>query len=1035
MKKLSFVLLFLFASQISFAQEERLLDIATQYLQENAKELNLKKDDFSEFVVTDSYKSAHNGISHIYLLQKYEDMEVYNAIFNVNILSNEKVLNYGNRFVSDLKSKVNTTVPQITAKSAVNVVIEHFKVPTDTKFELLNGESTNEGELTFLSENIAAQPITARLVYQPHSDGSVRLTWMVELYEKSRKNWWNARVDAVTSEIIASDNRVIHCSFGSAKSECVAEHNHAHPSTAEKTNTVATNTVATNNVSNAYNVYPIFVENPFYGDRQLIVAPADEIASPFGWHDTDGVDGHEYTITRGNNVHVYQDMNDINSSSGDEPDGGDSLFFDFSTEIVIDGLEISLPSKPSGTNIFYWNNLMHDVFYRYGFDENAGNFQENNYNSGGLANDAVISEFQDRPFLNQAFFSSTSDGVPPIMISTIWATFIDVQSLDLSDWLGRDGAFDNGIVAHEYAHGISGRLTGGPNSPLCVLGDESPSEGWSDWLALVMTTNAEQIAEDKRSIGSYVSYKEDPAKGFREYPYTTDMNVNPHTYKDAFDPSHGLHDIGQVWCAMLWDLYWNFRDEYGYDSDIYAGTGGNNIVIQLVIDGMKLQPCNPTFIDARDAILAADMVNNEGANQCLIWQTFARRGLGLNAQAGGTESFFTDAECATNLVTIEKTRSKELAYKNDTISYALEISNFNQNNLEDYVITDILPEHTTYVAGSSSCGGTVDNGILTITLDSLPGLQHTECTYSLQVSEGNYAQIETDYKFNNGLADWTLEYENNNWEVNNENPYNGNNSVMVTTVEDYNTTEQLLILSEPYQLSSESPAMGFWHDYNFIESLQGGAVEMRFDGEGEWADMGEYMIVNGYNGRASPSSISVLNGEQAFVSSSEGYLYSLVDLRDFAGSTVELRFRFSAAWSELDNFPKAEWFINEIQMITNLTTIENTACVTDLDNNENCANVATALFGTSTVSVENVDAHNIELYPNPTTGEFALQVPEIIAQTINVSLYSSDGRLLKTDNFQSDDTYIGNLKAFGSGVYFVELTSGDFHLTRKVVKY
>jgi len=78
---------------------------------------------------------------------------------------------------------------------------------------------------------------------------------------------------------------------------------------------------------------------------------------------------------------------------------------------------------------------------------------------------------------------------------------------------------------------------------------------------------------------------------------------------------------------------------------------------------------------------------------------------------------------------------------------------------------------------------------------------------------------------------------------------------------------------------------------------------------------------------------------------------------------------------------------------------------------------------------------NIAVYPNPTTGEFTLQVSEITAQTVNISLYSSDGRLLKTDNFQSADAYIGDLNAFGSGIYFVELTSGDFHLTRKVVKY
>jgi len=31
------------------------------------------------------------------------------------------------------------------------------------------------------------------------------------------------------------------------------------------------------------------------------------------------------------------------------------------------------------TNLFYWNNIMHDVMYGYGFDEMSGNFQVNNY--------------------------------------------------------------------------------------------------------------------------------------------------------------------------------------------------------------------------------------------------------------------------------------------------------------------------------------------------------------------------------------------------------------------------------------------------------------------------------------------------------------------------------------------------------------------------------------------------------------------------------------------------------------------------------
>ena len=85
---------------------------------------------------------------------------------------------------------------------------------------------------------------------------------------------------------------------------------------------------------------------------------------------------------------------------------------------------------------------------------------------------------------------------------------------------------------------------------------------------------------------------------------------------------------------MIWDLNWAFIDQYGFDTDFYTGTGGNNIAMQLVIDGLKLQNCSPGFVDGRDAILQADELTNGGANRCLIWEAFANRGLGLNASQG-----------------------------------------------------------------------------------------------------------------------------------------------------------------------------------------------------------------------------------------------------------------------------------------------------------------------------------------------------------------------------------------------------------------
>src|SRR5690554_442522 len=74
------------------------------------------------------------------------------------------------------------------------------------------------------------------------------------------------------------------------------------------------------------------------------------------------------------------------------------------------------------------------------------------------------------------------------------------------------------------------------------------------------------------------------------------------------------------------------------DPDVYNGTGGNNIAMHLVIQGLKLQGCNPGFVDGRDAILQADQLLYNGENTCLIWEVFANRGLGFSADQGSRNS-------------------------------------------------------------------------------------------------------------------------------------------------------------------------------------------------------------------------------------------------------------------------------------------------------------------------------------------------------------------------------------------------------------
>ncbi|MEZ6089917.1 MAG: M36 family metallopeptidase [Pirellulaceae bacterium] len=72
---------------------------------------------------------------------------------------------------------------------------------------------------------------------------------------------------------------------------------------------------------------------------------------------------------------------------------------------------------------------------------------------------------------------------------------------------------------------------------------------------------------------------------------------------------------------------------------MYHGVGGNNLALQLVMDGLKLQPANPTMIDARDAILLADQINNDSRNHRAIWTAFAER-VGAACHIGRTSQQF-----------------------------------------------------------------------------------------------------------------------------------------------------------------------------------------------------------------------------------------------------------------------------------------------------------------------------------------------------------------------------------------------------------
>jgi hypothetical protein len=288
-------------------------------------------------------------------------------------------------------------------------------------------------------------------------------------------------------------------------------------------------------------------------------------------------------------------------------------------------------------------------------------FVANAANAGAVA--AVIVDSTDVPLTNfggSALIPSVAVGLADgtLIFDTITggATVNATLEDNPGGTINRDSDLDNGVIAHEYGHGLSNRLTGGPGTTGCLNNQEQMGEGWSDWMTLFLHADLADTATTLRAVGNYASF-DDPVtgRGIRRFPYTTDNTVNPLTYGDIGGEAVP-HGVGAVWANMLWEMYWNLVDVYGYDPDLFHGTGGNNVAFQLSIDGMKLQPCSPGFVTGRDAILAADRASNDGDNECAIWRAFAERGVGTGASQGlstvvgdEVENFDLPAAC-TNLI-------------------------------------------------------------------------------------------------------------------------------------------------------------------------------------------------------------------------------------------------------------------------------------------------------------------------------------------------------------------------------------------------
>ncbi|PZG19955.1 metalloprotease [Micromonospora craterilacus] len=766
-------------------------NIAINYLRANPVQYGVTAGDLSDLAILSKYTSRHNGVTHVNLAQRHENLEVFGATATVNIAKDGSVIFVGDTLESGL-SKNGSGAASLDAVEAVEAAADALDLAAPKNSRVMSRAGGAAQKTVVSGSGISDEPIPAKLGWQPTEDG-LRLAWQLVIDDSSDAHLWNATVDAETGELLNADDWTVHHDADELSDNL----DRMAPGRATTLNAEAFHSHNPVQDGSSYNVYAGPAESPNDGPRTIVTNPADALASPYGWHDTNGAPGAEFTTTQGNNVHAYQDQDNNNAPDfGSSPDGGPSLTFNFPMDLA----EHAQSYRDAATaNLFYWNNIIHDVTYQYGFDEASGNFQMNNYGRGGVGGDYVRAEAADGGGTNNANFSTpAADGGTPRMQMYLWpgnqfgaqnqivvdgvgsfdatwsrfspapsvaglpghgfvyggtgctaATYpstlpggnwisvVDggtvactyLQRAQVAQSLGakavvvahnatgaapvltgamttapvaipavavtqadgnaikaaiaagdvtgsvrkhpshpgiRDGDFDAGIVIHEYGHGISNRLTGGPGIN-CLSGNEQMGEGWSDYYALTMLLDPKfDTADGVRGMGPYALFQDDRSgAGIRPRPYSRNMETQPFTY-DSIKTGGWLngtslaapHGIGHGWASVLWDVTWDLIDRHGFNPNVYDSwsTGGNNLSLQLVTDGLKLQGCGPGFVTGRNAIIAADAALTGGENSCTLWASFARRGLGYSAVQGttarddNTEAFDTHPSCRSDFI-------------------------------------------------------------------------------------------------------------------------------------------------------------------------------------------------------------------------------------------------------------------------------------------------------------------------------------------------------------------------------------------------
>ncbi len=538
---------FIDGATLSEPQSDTADNIARGFLSRQPSLFALSRADISSLALVN--EDNDSGTTFLKYQQTVDGVKVFEGGVQVAVNKNGEVLSVREGFlVSGLPVKAK---PMLSEAKAIAKAFEYAGRPVDASFVETSGRAS-KSEMSRFANPIKPdyEEVLSELNILRVGD-TARLAWHVYT-EVGENEWYETLVDANSGELLLRFNLYIEAAQGT-----------------------------------------VYIEAPDKGARQLVSFVGDTVINTAaGWMGTS-------TVTTGNNVEAYLDTDANNApdnnngaglSVGHASSATQDFTFPFSTAV-----DPRTQQAAVVTNLFYYNNVMHDFSYGLGFTETSGNFQTNNYGRGGSGNDSVRAEAQDGSGTNNANFATPPDGQRPRM----------QQYLFTSPNPDRDSSMDGDVVFHEYGHGISNRLIGNGGTGLSGIQSGAMGEAWSDYWAITINND-----------GAVGEYSTGNPNGIRRAPYTVPANPVHDSYADIGAGGFQVHRDGEVWAATLWDL----RTQLGA-----------TISDRIVLNGMKFTPVRPSFLNARDGILQADQNLNGGANRCAIWTVFARHGMGVSA--------------------------------------------------------------------------------------------------------------------------------------------------------------------------------------------------------------------------------------------------------------------------------------------------------------------------------------------------------------------------------------------------------------------